>query len=51
MFNAMIEKVSSERACDLLNLLAIFTTFEIWAIIFKFLSLLKEINFYTVKWN
>lgn len=51
MFNAMIENVSSERACGLLNLLAIFTTFEIWTIIFKFLSLLKQINFYTVEWN
>ena len=29
MFNAMIQNVSSERACGLLNLLAKFTTFVI----------------------
>ena len=29
MFNTMIQNVSSERACGLLNLLAKFTTFVI----------------------
>lgn len=33
MFNTMIQNVSSERACGLLNLLAKFTTFVIWTMI------------------